>query len=676
MRTREHALSLALVGFRVFRIRYGTKGGEGHYVDHDWKREATSDPAEVVRRWSSAAGEPLDYNIGVLAGEDLVILDVDSPKYGAHKADGFESLSALGPLPTTLVVNTPNGGKHFYFKANGQRFGQSRVKDLTGIDIRNGNGYVIGPGSMVNGRSYTVETQADPAPLPEAVAARLRERQERSTHAGEVLGELDTAANLHAVRAYLEAAPVAVEGCGGDAHTYAVCCRALALGVSPDTLLDVMLDDDGWNARCAPPWSAEDLRKKIGNAAHYRQDAVGIDAPSLGFGRIAEPPPWLVPLAPDDFAGRVRSYSGTVESARAIPPRPWIVPGRLVREAVTVVGGYGSVGKSIWSLQLAAAVALGHDVGRTMGLDVKEATEVLVINNEDPDRELDARLESVVTHFGLNRADAWGRIHLYSGHGHKFRLVKKAGRHGGVVDGEMYAGLRNFVRERKIGCVILDPLVSLSEGLAENDNSDMQALMDRLTRLAMETRTAVCVLHHTAKPPQASSESYAGNVNALRGASAVKDAARIAVTMFGMNAKDGERLGIAENVRHRYVRMDDAKANLHLAGPEPDWFYKETVRIPNGEDMMALRPTILREKPKATAGGEDGVILDVLSSFTGDEIRAANVVDKLKADPVFKGRSAEGLAKSLRRAVESGASQWAAEWVGKTGGILRRKPGN
>lgn len=565
----ESACSLARRGLRVFRIKRGTKN---HFIDKDWVTSATSDPTEI---------HVGDYNIGVLT-DGHVVIDVD-----AHKR-GYESLASFGDtLPRTFKVRTPNGGCHLYYKAPpGAEFSGSVEALAAGIDVRAHHNYVVGPGSIFEDRFYVVEDDAPIVPLPTWLAQRLTAARQRAQDAGKVLGEVDTPSAIESARNYLlHAAPEAVEGSGGDNTSYKVACAVLDRGVSPETALELMLEN--WNDRCSPPWEPDDLDRKVQNAAQHRQAAVGRDNPAAGF-CVVELPDHIK----DPFASRVWRYDDTAESVAAIPPRAWIVPGQLIRENITILAAPGATAKSTWSLQMAIAVATGE--GQLIGADIAERTEVLVINNEDPLDEMRRRLAAACTHFEIDFMSIRHKVHLFSGHGNKFKLARRGGGKMQIVEGELLPFLLNYVRENNIGVVVFDPLVSVHES-NENDNTEMQRVMDILVSVVAKTKAAGLGIHHTSKPDKAASDGYAGNVNAVRGASAIKDASRITMTAFGMSSKDGERYGVPEHIRHRYVRFDGAKENLTLSGPEPRWFEKKTVRVGagEGEAMCALVPVQL-----------------------------------------------------------------------------------
>jgi hypothetical protein len=567
---------LARRGLRVFRLHRGTKN---RFIDRDWVTSASCDPGDIHSG---------DYNVGVLA-DGHVILDVDAHKGGL---DSLQSFAAT--LPPTFKVRTPNGGFHLYYKAPpGVEFSGSVEALAKGIDVRAHHNYVVGPGSIFEDRFYVIEDAAPIAPVPAWLVERLTAARQRTADAGKVLGELDTPAAIESARSYLEsAAPEAVEGSGGDNTTYKVACAVLDRGISPEAALDLMLDH--WNDRCAPPWERDDLERKVQNAAEHRQAAIGRDNPAAGFCVIELPD-----HVKDPFASRVWRYDDTAETVAAIPLRAWLMLGVAIRENITVVAAPGATAKSTWSLQLAIAIVTGR--GELVGGVVTEQTEVLIINNEDPLDEMRRRLAAACKHFGVDFEAIKHKIHLFSGHGNKFKLARRGNGRQQIVEGELKPFLIKYIRDNNIGLVVFDPLVSVHES-NENDNTEMQRVMDILVSVVAETRAAGIVIHHTSKPDKAASDGYAGNVNAVRGASAIKDASRITLTAFGMSAKDGERYGVPEQIRHRYVRFDGAKENLTLTGPEPRWFEKKTVRVGagEGEAMCALEPVKLVAVPIAT----------------------------------------------------------------------------
>jgi putative DNA primase/helicase len=97
-----------------------------------------------------------DANIGMVTGKqsNLVVVDVDVK----NDAGGMDSLKQLqdecGEF-NTRMVHTPSGGLHFYFKyPQDVDTIKNKAGMRPGIDIRADGGYVIAPGSSIDGNAY------------------------------------------------------------------------------------------------------------------------------------------------------------------------------------------------------------------------------------------------------------------------------------------------------------------------------------------------------------------------------------------------------------------------------------------------------------------------------------------------------------------------------------------
>ena len=165
--------SLAALGFKMFPL-WGTRPIPSHISATPkasrvrWKAAATDDPAQL------AAWESDDYMkstaYGVYTGASgLVVIDIDTKP----DADGFKSLDDMGlyvdlMMCETLMVDTPSGGCHIYFKYDGDDIGPSAGVWGPGLDIRGKVSYTVVPGSIVPAGKYTIrDGPQEPAPLPD-----------------------------------------------------------------------------------------------------------------------------------------------------------------------------------------------------------------------------------------------------------------------------------------------------------------------------------------------------------------------------------------------------------------------------------------------------------------------------------------------------------------------------
>lgn len=128
-------------------------------------------PAQGVfwKNWEMSNWQDSDYSsstgYGILTEKaDLIIIDCDV-KGDVNGLDSFLNLcyrNNYNPDEHTLSVNTPSGGRHYYFLAH-QRYesGAIRIRSsvskiLPGVDVRADGGYIVGFGSVIDNGSYTL----------------------------------------------------------------------------------------------------------------------------------------------------------------------------------------------------------------------------------------------------------------------------------------------------------------------------------------------------------------------------------------------------------------------------------------------------------------------------------------------------------------------------------------
>lgn len=133
------ALQYGEQGYPVFPVR----GDKRPLVK--WKAGASSDAGQIRSWWQRWPLAMIAMPTGARSG--VVVLDVDRK----NGVDGLANLRAAGIDPfalTPIVVETPSGGLHFYFRADGEgRLRNSAGLLAPGIDIRGDGGMVILPPS-------------------------------------------------------------------------------------------------------------------------------------------------------------------------------------------------------------------------------------------------------------------------------------------------------------------------------------------------------------------------------------------------------------------------------------------------------------------------------------------------------------------------------------------------
>lgn len=140
------------------------KRGKRPLTANGWKDYARTH--DELRSYAEAFP---DANVGYAPEPvGLCVIDVDGP-------DGENELLELelehGTLPKTREVKTPRG-RHIYFRGT---LPPTTSKLAPHIDTRGRGSYVLAPGSVVNGATYHVTCETEPAELPVWIGQHLSE---------------------------------------------------------------------------------------------------------------------------------------------------------------------------------------------------------------------------------------------------------------------------------------------------------------------------------------------------------------------------------------------------------------------------------------------------------------------------------------------------------------------
>jgi bifunctional DNA primase/polymerase-like protein len=318
----EGALFMAAKGFRVFPLqpktknpfesevapsKYRTLCGGYHIATKDEKR---------IRGWQKACPE---LNFGVYAG-DGVIADVDMK----NGRDGFAAYKRdFGDEPDTFRVNTPSGGAHLYF--DDEPRGQRPLIDCY-VDIRSRHGYVVCPGSVVNGGTYTVARDVPLLPLPVNVKEALAKKPERQARSKEWLCDPDNETAIAHAIGWLKGLEETPEGKRNN-EAYKIAARLKDLGLTAETSLALMcehlkigLDDNEMSAACH-------------NAHRYGQSPPGYLSVEACFGDIINDP-WLKEFQKDTEKERKRREPPVLSYAK-----PFESAAEFIRRTCTRAGG-------------------------------------------------------------------------------------------------------------------------------------------------------------------------------------------------------------------------------------------------------------------------------------------------------------------------------------------------
>jgi Bifunctional DNA primase/polymerase, N-terminal len=220
----DAALALARNGFKVFPIRANSK----EPAIKNWQTLANDSPELISKWWGE---EFPNANIGI-STEGLCVIDVD-PRNGGNGS--WDALMMVEDMPDTATSQTQSGGVHHIFKLpDGLTVPKSRSKLGKGIDIKSGGGYIVAPGSEIEGRPYKWFDKFGPdrlAPTPQWLLDQARAPRVRSSAAGQRVADESTEVIALAVQYMSEHAPKGEEG-SRDNTAFSIAAKLFDYGVS------------------------------------------------------------------------------------------------------------------------------------------------------------------------------------------------------------------------------------------------------------------------------------------------------------------------------------------------------------------------------------------------------------------------------------------------------------
>jgi hypothetical protein len=456
----DRALALARSGFKVFPVAAGAKAPP---LVLGWPVRASSDPEIVRQFWVSTPRA----NIGIHC-EGLLVLDIDPKKGGEESYAGLDMLH--GPIAPTLEVRTPSGGRHLYFRLPEGHPGVSNSVGALGpgLDIRSTGGYVVGPGSETPAGGYQWASRIDRpiAPAPAWLVARLGTVAPK-VRAADLVPDASPDAVARA-KEWLSAQVPAVEGQGGDLHTYKAACGLRDRGLSRGQALDLLAE---WNERCLPPWDLEALSAKAANAYRYAEN---------------EPGSWIA--KPEDFPpvyqDNVVQYRPRVRILSRVatddgPALGYVIKGILQRACYAEIYGAPGEGKTFIALDWSYHVAAGLP-----WMERRTKPGVVLYLAYEGQGGLASRAKALRQKYGA--AD----VPLYVADA-MFNLRDMAGRRElGTVIAELPA---------KPVLIVIDTFARALMGGDENSAQDVGAFNAGVAALIENTGACVLILHHSGK---------------------------------------------------------------------------------------------------------------------------------------------------------------------------------
>jgi hypothetical protein len=284
-----------------------------------------------------------------------------------------------------------------------------------------------------------------------------------------------------------------------------------------------------------------------------------------------------------------------------IPPRGWLLGTIFCRRFLSSLVADGGVGKT--ALRVAQLMSLA--TGRSLtGEHVFLRCKVLIVSLEDDENELRRRVYAVLRHYGLTPADVKGYLFLAAPKGLRLAEMKN----GTPAAGALKTLIEQAIEQHAIDVVSLDPFIK-SHGFDENSNNAIDFVCTMAAKMAIDRNCTIDLPHHTNKQVSRGP----GDADRGRGASSMKDAARLVYTLNPMTTQEAEQFNLSEADRRSLIRMDSGKVNIAPSSHEAIWFRLIGVPLDNGQGIYQAGDnvqTVERWHPPKTWDGLDSAVLN------------------------------------------------------------------
>lgn len=563
------AVALARRGFHVFPIAAGKKAPPRF---KDWQQWATRDKHKIQSHWRD---NPED-NIGIFTGRfasnghACLVADIDN-KPGKNGNASVKKLTAEGcTLPPTLTVLTPTGGWHkVYVTEHPVKQGVNVLADS--VDIRSAGGYIVGPGSTIDGRAYEITDDREPAPAPAWIVDKCGTPRVRTEAAQEPIKGVDPDAAAARAIHYLEnEAPT-----HDDPDAYKVACRVKDFGVDVDTAIHLM--QEYWDPRCEPPRS-DNTVDPARNAYKYGLEPLGIAAPEGVFSKVEpEPAPFADPPAKTTKLALFDTNASRLGDVfTKAPPKPKFIVQDFYPVAPGQESAIGGAGKTTRKLWEKIHIILGRPL---YGCPVLQPGPVLIVTKEDTADIFRYRMHCVAQAMDLSPADLKriaDNLHILDLTGDvDARLV--AVNRDNLYATDLAERIYRSYRAEGLAQVSFDPWNGFSPGERYVNDAEA-ALMVAGALISRELQCNVCYVGHVSKHVgrQKIIDAHSG-----RGGSAMGDNARFVLNYVEHDVREDAKAWPAPASAERAAtqrnlfRLHVTKQSYAKRRSEPVWIERQ-----------------------------------------------------------------------------------------------------
>ena len=485
-----HALKFASLDISVFPLTPGTKLPIQGFP---WKQKSST-CSFTLHKW---AKQYPGCNFAVDCGKsNLVVLDVDVKK-GKKGAENLALLELLeGEVPKVYSVETPTGGFHHYMKG---RVANSVEKLAGGLDIRSVGGYVVGPGSVVDGKVYTELTPEAKSlqnipNVPEWLKKEAGKKKEKTETKVEKVdpGIIDLEHNVKRAIKLVRLADPAIAGQGADIATYEMAQKVRDLAISETKCFEILAEH--FNPRCLPPRSIDpedehsfSLMSKVKNAYTYAEKTIGNETPEFDFKEIDAQETTEEKKESEgglDWSKVVKPF-GDFTKYKFPPVEHYLAPWMNSR-TISMIYGPPGCGKSWFAISVLMAIAKGRAFGPW---DFKKSCKTLYFDAEMIGSDVQERLEKL-----NDESDFINPPYIYSNDFAELSGFPKAD----LYDAKWREGMKTMLLELEIKVWVLDNISSASTRGDENSKEDWNPINQWLMSLRFAGISTI-VLHHTNK---------------------------------------------------------------------------------------------------------------------------------------------------------------------------------
>lgn len=430
------------MGFKVFPLRENDKRP---LFKGSAQTQGTTDLNQVRDIWTQYPKA----NIGIATGDGLTVIDVDT--IASHGVDGESSMINYqvdnGFINETLEVTTPTGGKHYYYLTDNEYSNKASI--LPGVDVRGLGGYVVGPGSTINGTLYEAKQLMEPQRANSEVLQLLGACKKRETST-DPFGALEKGYSEILIPQgsrtdYL--IKQCAQLCDG---TKTLETMKKMIQVINETNLEIPLTDKELETEVFP--SLERFKK---HEAKKVDPETSIDPNKINLVSVSD-----------------------IEKEYV----EWLVPGYIPKGTITIIGGDGGLGKTSLWCNIASAISKGTPCVLQENNDVlyPHGGVIYFSGEDDTARVLRGRLEQNGANLDNIKTlqmddDAFTSLSI-----------------GGAL-------IESIIEVERPMLVIFDPIQQFIKNTDMSKRNDMRQTMTSLIKLGEKYGTTFILVMHTNK---------------------------------------------------------------------------------------------------------------------------------------------------------------------------------